>query len=336
MATISDVANLARVSTATVSHVINKTRKVNPETIERVEAAILVLGYRPNPQARSLKTGLSRQIGVLNLSDFDPYFSEVLMGIEGAAREAGYGMLISHSEFHLERQMADMNLLLGNGVDGLIINSLIEDEEIFERLRCLRIPYLLLQFYSPDLPADCIHNDDEQAGYNATVYLLGLGHTRIGCISGYASPTQSAYNRLSGYRRALEENNIPFKMDYFCMTCYTLKEGYDSFINLQNLPEKPTAVITYSDPLAIAAIRAAVDLGLSVPGDISVIGFDDIEFANYSIPRLTTIYQEKALLGRLAFEMLIKRIHQPDLPFERKILPSHLVIRESCSPLMEE
>jgi len=333
MATISEVARLAGVSSATVSHVMNKTRKVNPETVERVESAIRELDYRPNAQARSLKTGLSRQVGVINLSSIDPYFSEVLLGIERVANAQGYAVLMEHSGYDERQQMVNLNLLLENGVDGVIINSPMVTDEFYALLRKLTIPCVMLQFYDETLPVDFIHTDDLNAAYQATAYLLDLNHTRVACIAGWANPEHSAYQRRAGYQKALLERGLPIRKDYFVVSQYSIEEGYNYFKQLRALPESPTALITYSDLLALGVLRAAADMGLSVPGDVSVIGFDDIELASYTVPRLTTVYQEKAVMGQMAFERLHQRIQNPGLPLERKVLPTHLVVRESCGLL---
>jgi LacI family transcriptional regulator len=332
MATIRDVAELAGVSTATVSHVLNKTRKVNPDTLARVEAAIEELNYRPNAQARSLKTGLSYQIGVINISSIDPFFSAVLHGLERAATAEGYGVLVGNSEFLLEQQESNIDLLIDKGIDGMIINSPIVTEEFYALLRELTIPCIMLQFYDESLPVDFIHPDDLTAAYNATSHLLDLNHTRVACIAGFAYRQHSAYQRGEGYRKALQDRGLPFREDYFVVTDYSIQQGYDTFTQLRALPDPPTAFIAYSDELAMGALRAAADLGLSVPGDVSIIGFDDLDLASYTIPRLTTVFQEKALLGQLAFERLRSRIDDPSLPPQRTILPTRLIVRESCGP----
>lgn len=332
MTTISDVARMANVSGATVSHVINKTRKVNPETIMRVEKAIAVLDYHPNSQARELKTGISNLIGVINISSIDPFFSEVLNGLERSANASGYGVLLRHSEFSNQVQMDNLDLLIRKNIDGLIINSPIMSDAFTEAIRKLKCPCLLLQYYDENLPVDYIHTDDMTAAYETTSYLIALGHTRIACIAGFAYPQHSAFHRRAGYEKALKEHNIPVNHKYFVTTHYTIQEGFDQFNHLRSLNKPPTAFITYSDLLALGAVRAATDNGYSIPEDISIIGFDDIEISSFTVPRLTTVFQEKSLMGQLAFERIRGRISDPTLLPERKILPARLVIRESCGP----
>ncbi len=333
MTTIRDVARLAKVSVATVSHVVNKTRHVNPETSIRVEKAILALDYHPNQQARSLKTGFSKLIGVMNISSIDPFFSEVLFGLDRAAGAAGYAILERNSEFNHEVQMNNLGLLLQKNVDGLIINSPIMTAEFMGVLNKIKCPCLFLQYFDPDLPFDFIHTDDFQAAYNAANHLIALGHRRIACIAGFAYPQHSAYQRRSGYEQALKDNDLTVDKTYFIPTQYALQEGYDAFNKLMALKRKPSAILTYSDSLALGAVRAAADAGLTVPGDVSLVGFDDIEISSFTVPRLTTIAQEKSLMGQLAFERIRARIADSTLPTERQVLPARLVVRESTGPV---
>lgn len=332
MATIKDVARLANVSGATVSHVLNKTRKVNPETIERVNQAIKKLGYRPNAQARGLKTGASFLIGVISISSIDPFFSEVMYGIERTAVNNGYGVILCHSEFNKKFQMDNFNIMLNNNIDGLIINSPILSDNFYEFIRQFKQPCVLLQFFDESLQTDYIHTDDFTAAYDATRYLIGLNHHQIACIGGYTYPQDMAFQRKLGYEKALSDSGIPIDTNYYSTSDFSIDDGYQVFKKFISLAEPPTAIITYSDLLALGAMRAAVDMGLSIPGDISIIGYDDIQLSSFSIPRLTTVFQEKNKLGQLAFERILNRINNPDLPYERQVLQSQLIIRESCGP----
>ncbi|MCE1252243.1 MAG: LacI family transcriptional regulator [Anaerolineae bacterium] len=332
MVTIKDVARLANVSAATVSHVINKTRKVNPETIARVEAAISSLGYRLNSQARSLKTGSSLLIGVITFATYDPFFSEVLAGIERTAYAAGYGVMLRHAEFNLQAQIDSINLLMGNNIDGLIVNSTTITPEFYELIKQIDRPCLFLEFYDPALPVDSLESNNFAAAYQSTLHLLKQGHRRIGCIGGCAYEQVSVSQRRKGYEKALRDAGIYPRDDYFVMTKYQTAEGYAAFTGLRALPEPPTAVITYSDLLALGALRAAADLGLNVPADVSIIGFDDIELASYTVPRLSTVAQDKKLMGEMAFKQIQRRIARPDLAPEHIVLPTRLVLRESSGP----
>ena len=332
MATILDVAKLANVSTATVSHVINKTRKVNPDTLAKVEEAIRELRFQPNQQARSLKTGQSRLIGVLNYYTVDDYFAEILGSLETAAFNAGYNVLLRHPLMHDEKKESDLHHWINQNIDGLIINSPEVDDEYYSLLKNINCPCVILPVNDLDCSCDTIQINDFEISKEAIQYLISLGHKSIACISGYTNEKHSASKRRLGYEAALQEVGLPILPEYFANTDYGIEEGYQQCQNLMNLPHPPTAIFTYSDLLAIGAMRAAQDLGISIPRDLSVIGFDDIALASYTNPRLTTIHQNKQQIGELAVKQLLKRIQSPELPAETILLPTELVIRESTAP----
>jgi LacI family transcriptional regulator len=332
LATILDVAKLAHVSTATVSHVINNTRKVNPDTAARVEKAIQELHFQPNQQARGLKTGKSRLIGVLNYYTVDDYFAEILCRLETAACKAGYNVLLRHPLHDDQRKESDLNNWINQNIDGLIVNSPEVDEEFTSLLENIHCPCVILLIEDVENNCDTIQIDDYEISKNAVQYLIGLGHKQIALISGYSNEKHSASKRQLGYEKALVEANLPILPEYSVNTNYSIEEGYQQCINLMKLAHPPTAILTYSDLLAIGAMRAAKDLNIAIPEELSIIGFDDIALASYTTPRLTTIHQDKELIGALAVNQIIKHIETPDLPPEKIILPTHLVIRESTGP----
>jgi DNA-binding LacI/PurR family transcriptional regulator len=262
----------------------------------------------------------------------DPFFAEVLLGLERAANAQGYSVLLGHSEFDDAQQAANLKSLLEKGVDGLVINSPVVNDTFRDLVARLSVPCVLLQFYDPSLAVDFVHNDDRTAAYEAACYLIGLGHTRLACIAGLTYPEHTAHQRQQGYEQALREHGLPLRAEYFVVSDYSMQQGYDLFRQLWALPERPSALMTYSDLLALGALRAAADLGVSVPGDVSILGFDDIELAGFTVPRLTTVYQEKHLLGQMAFEQIRRRRADPSLPPQRHVVPAHLVVRESCAP----
>lgn len=329
MATMLDVAKLAGVSTATVSHVINKTRKVNPETIAKVEAAILELGFWPNPQARSLKTGRSHLIGVINFNNTDDYFSEVLTSIEATAYAADYDVMLRHSEVDGMDQGVAISAWINKNIDGLIVNSPIVTDDFYGLIARLNCPCVLLHVNDSKSRCDTIRINDREVSEEAIRYLVQLGHKRIACIAGFYYEYHTASDRRIGYEKALAEAGLPLRDEFFTVTDYDIEEGYQQFIELMKLPEPPTAIVTYSDILAIGAIRAAGDLGLSIPEDVSIIGFDNIKLTAYCTPRLTTINQNKQRIGELAVNQILKHIANPGLPPEQVIIPAHLVVRES-------
>ncbi|PKO00326.1 MAG: transcriptional repressor PurR [Chloroflexi bacterium HGW-Chloroflexi-4] len=333
MATILDVAKMAGVSTATVSHVINKTRKVNPETIAKVEEAIQELHFQPNQQARSLKTGQSRLIGVLNYYTVDDYFAEILAGLEATAFKAGYNVMLRHLLHDDQKSGSDLNNWINQNIDGLIINSPEVDESFYGLLDNLKCPCVILHINDMECKCDTIQINDYEISREAIQYLISLGHTRIACVSGYTNDKHTASRRLLGFKGALSEAGLPINPEYLVDTDYGIEEGYQRCLELMKLPLPPSAIFTYSDFLAIGAMRAAHDLGIQIPRDLSIIGFDDISLTSYTSPRLTTIHQDKDLIGELSVKQLLNRIQNPDLPAARIVLPTRLVIRESTGPV---
>ena len=332
MATINDVAKLANVSNATVSHVINETRKVNPETIEKVQWAIKELNYQPNAMARCLKTGNSRLIGVLNYYSIDMYFAEVLTSLEGAAYQAGYDVMLRHTERDGENQGDAISAWINKNIDGLIINSPLIDDQFYELIERVNCPCVLMHIEDERFKGDIIRGNDMQASEEAVKYLIGLGHKRIACISGIAYKYHTASYRKKGYEKALLEAGIPVREEYIVYTDYNIDEGYEAFKTLMSLPEPPTAIFTYYDLLAVGAIRAAADIGIKVPEDVSIMGYDDIRLAKYTSPRLTSINQNKQRIGEMAIQLIVDRIQDNTLPPGHVVLPMNLVVRESTGP----
>jgi len=333
LSTILDVAKLAGVSTATVSHVINKTRKVNPDTTARVEEAIQELHFQPNQQARSLKTGQSHLIGVLNYYTVDDYFAEILSSLETEAFNAGYNVLLRHPVHDDQKTNSDLNTWINRNIDGLIINSPEVDDEYYTLLKSINCPCVILHINDMDCTCDTIQINDFEISQQAIQYLIQLGHTRIACISGYTNDKHTASKRRLGYEEALHKAGIPIHPEYLVNTDYGIEEGYQQCLALMKLPNPPTAIFTYSDLLAIGAMRAAKDLNISIPETLSIIGFDDIALASYTNPRLTTIHQDKKQIGELAVKQLLKRIQNPELPPEQIKLSTRLVFRESTGPV---
>jgi LacI family transcriptional regulator len=265
----------------------------------------------------------------MNYHSVDAYFSEVLRHLEASAHAAGYNVLLRHTEREGGNQGAAISAWLNKNIDGLIFNSPVVTDDFYEQTQKLDCPCVFLHINDTAGKGDIIRVNDLEASENATRYLIELGHQRIACIAGCTYEYQTASHRRVGYEKALQAAGLSIREEYFQCTEYSIQESYYKFKTLMGLPDPPTALITYSDLLAIGAIRAAADMGLSIPGDISIIGYDDIELASYSVPRLTTIYQDKQQIGELAVHQILKHIQNPELPSEEIILPTRLVIRES-------
>ena len=332
MATMKQVAEKARVSTTTVSHVINNTRVVSEDARERVLSVIQELRYIPSAVARSLKNDRTHTLGMMIPNNSNPYFAEIIQGIEDASFQLGYNIILCNSYDDPKKQAAYIRVLMEKRIDGLILVSSGSDEELTQLLADEAIPKVLVDREVSGVAADFIEADHEQGGYDATKYLLQLGHRRIACVAGPDTLLTSG-GRVDGYRKALAEAGIGFRRDYLIHSDFTSHGGFNAFQQLLALPEKPTAIFASNDLMAIGGICAANEAGVRIPQDLSVIGYDDIALASFSTPPLTTIAQPKHAIGEMTAQILANRIAHPEQALRRELLKSTLVVRQSTGPV---
>ncbi|NHI00405.1 MULTISPECIES: substrate-binding domain-containing protein [Oceanimonas] len=332
MATIKDVARLAGVSTSTVSHVLNKTRFVSPEITERVQQAIDQLHYTPSALARSLKVNQTRTLGMLVNSSANPFFAEVVQGVEQRCYELGYSLVLCNTGADSNRLGTSLDMLQQKRVDGIIVMCTRVNLTAGDLERHASLPLVMADWGPVDLDADLIQDSSQRGGRLATEHLLRLGHRRIGCITGPAGQRASE-ERLAGFEAALARAGLAVHRPWVVEGNFELAGGQAAMARLLALPDRPTAVFACNDMMAAGALRALADAGLHVPQDMSLVGYDNIELARYLVPRLTSIEQPKAGLGALAVDALLARIQNPHAP--RRILPLEpsLVARESSAPL---
>jgi LacI family purine nucleotide synthesis repressor len=285
MATIKDVAKRAGVSTTTVSHVINKTRFVAEETKAAVRAAIKDLHYSPSAVARSLKVNNTKSIGLLATSSEAPYFAEVIEAVENSCFAKGYTLILCNSHNNLEKQKAYLAMLAQKRVDGLLVDW-GEAQNDF---------------------TDSIIDNAFEGGYLAGRYLVERGHRDIGAIPGQLNRNTGG-GRYRGFLKAMNEANIAVRDEWVVQGDFEPESGYQAMQKILNQKQRPTAVFCGGDVMAMGAICAADEMGLRVPQDISVIGYDNVRNARYFSPALTTVHQPKERLGEMAFTMLLDRI----------------------------
>jgi len=331
MATMKQVAERAGVSTTTVSHVINRTRVVSKEVQDRVQAVIQELHYIPSAVARSLKNDKTHTLGMLVPNSSNPYFAELIQGIEDAAFRLGYNIILCNSYDDPKKQAAYIRVLLEKRIDGLILVSSGSDRELTRLLSDEKIPKVLVDRELAGVRADFVETDHEQGGYLATKYLIELGHTDIACVSG-PQDLLSSSARVAGYRRALRDAHIRPRADHLVYSDFTSRGGYEAFRKLLALKKRPTAVFAGNDLMAIGGICAAHAQGVQVPRDLSVVGYDDIALASYCNPPLTTISQPKRRIGELTAHILVDRLADVATPLRRELLQPALVARASTAP----
>jgi LacI family transcriptional regulator len=337
MATIRDVAEKAGVSLATVSHVVNNTRYVSDAVREKVIEAMEVVGYRPNALARSLRRGKTHTIGLILPDSSNPFFAEVGRVIEDEAYHQGYSVVLCNTEGSSEKESHYVKVLTEKQVDGIIFLAEGDRAEPLELLLDQKISVVLVDEEVPDYKAtvDVVIIDNYGGGFTATEHLIKLGHRRIACITGPSPVTLSA-ERVTGYRDALAKNNLQYDPSLVLRGDFHQETGYAQTRALLSLSERPTAIFACNDLMAMGALRAAFEMGLRVPQDLSIVGFDDFDFASFTIPPLTTIAQPKDEMGRLAIHLLVDRMTNESHEFKHTCLSTKLIVRGSCGEAKEK
>jgi LacI family transcriptional regulator len=329
MPTIREVAQHAQVSVATVSHVINRTRFVDPETQERVRQAIEALGYRPNMLARSLRRRETRTIGLIVPDNANPFFAEFARVIEDAGFAEGYSVILCNSDRSETKEETYIDVLLAKQVDGLIIMSLTDRVDLLQRVLDAAVPLVVVDRKLTDLAVSQVFIANEQGGYLAGRYLLELGHRRVGCIGG-PSDGNPSWDRVLGFARALAEAGAPLPGGAIVPGDFRYSGGEAGMRTLLERDPKLTAVFASNDLMAIGAVCALRRAGLRVPEDVSVIGFDNILQASTMNPPLTTIEQPINELGQATARLLLDQILKRTTDVVRMTIPTSLVVRDSC------
>ncbi|WP_199780538.1 ribose operon transcriptional repressor RbsR [Cronobacter sakazakii] len=327
---MKDVARLAGVSTSTVSHVINKDRFVSEAIRLRVEDAIRTLNYAPSALARSLKLNQTRTIGMLITASSNPFFSELVRGVERSCFERGYSLVLCNTDGDEQRMNRNLETLLQKRVDGLLLlctETHQPSPAIMKRYPA--IPTVMMDWSPFDGGSDVIQDNSLLGGDIATRYLIDKGYTRIACVTGPLDKTPARL-RLEGYRTAMQRADLPVAEGYEVIGDFEFAGGLRAMQSLLALPEPPQAVFMGNDAMAVGAYQALYQAGLRIPQDIALVGYDDIELASYMTPPLTTIHQPKDELGELAIDVLIHRMAQPELQQQRLQLTPELMVRGSA------
>ncbi|RMG85798.1 MAG: LacI family transcriptional regulator [Chloroflexi bacterium] len=329
--TIFDVARESGVSYSTVSRVLNGFKYVKESTRQKVLEAADRLGYVANLQARSLAGGRSNIIGVLVPGLDNGYIGEIIRGIDEALRDIGYDLMLYTTHRQEGKESRYVQAIANGLTDGLILIVPLIPTAYLDALRQQRFPYVLIDQSDIEESSSIVDATNEKGAYEATRYLIELGHRRIGHITGLMG-LSSAVERLAGYKAALEEAGIPFNPQLVVEGDFWEQSGYEGTQKLLALPQPPTAIFASNDLMAFGAYEAVRTNGLDIPKDISIVGFDDIPQASLVHPKLTTVHQPLDQMGRVAVQILLERIEK-DSPPRRVTLAIHLVIRDSCQPL---
>ncbi|MGV8027197.1 MAG: LacI family DNA-binding transcriptional regulator [Anaerolineaceae bacterium] len=338
MANIQDVAKRANVSITTVSHIINQTRYVSDELTDRVKKAMEELDYHPNSLARGLRSGKTKTIGLVVPDISNQFFAEISRKIEDNGFEHGYSVILCNTDDDPHKEKSYIDVLLAKKVEGIVFISTVVESNNLEKTLEIGVPIVLVDRDINEINSDIVLVDNSVGGFEATKYLIELGHRRIGCIGGPSPITPSA-QRVAGYKRALQEAGIPVDPELIISGDFRYESGNKTMRALLSLPQPPTAVFASNDMMALGAIQAVNDQGMKIPDDISVIGFDNIPFSQTISPTLTTMAQPIHEMADLVVDLLIDKIKlqrqrsraEDQKPtYKRIVLETKLIKRNSC------
>lgn len=336
--TIRDVARLAHVSVTTASAVINGKSSVKEALRLRVNRAIEALDYHPDSVARSLKVRRTKTVGVLVPDVTNPFYPEIMRGMEDAARSSGYCVLFCDSNEDEELERSYLSMLFSRRVDGVLIAS-TNPYAVRDRLLRQRIPFVLYDRVPPNFPGAAVITDNFEASRQAVRYLIGLGHERIAIV--ITNPHLAAVtDRLEGFRQALAEEHLDMREDYFRganIADLSPQKGYQCGVELMHLPDPPSAIFCTNNRMTLGVMRALAELHIPCPDRVSLLGFDDFDWALSASPRVTTVAQPTYEMGKQAMELLVQKMDNGKDDLEKAsphliTLPSELRIRDSTAP----
>ncbi|WP_053157711.1 LacI family DNA-binding transcriptional regulator [Pseudomonas sp. Pf153] len=334
MSNIREVARLAGVSVATVSRTLKSPERVLPETREKVNAAVEQAGYRPNLMAVQFRSRRTGNLVILVPKIANTFFARVISGAQQAAQASGYRLLLCDTQGREDIEQEFAALVYAHQADG-VIQLRASDPFVSLPPGTDALPLVNACEVVKDAPYPTISLDNRAAARAMTEHLLSLGHHRIGIIKGPRS-SPLTLDRVAGYEDALRHAGIAIDPGLICHGDFTLSAGYEGAGVMLGLAERPSALFCENDEMAIGALKRIRQMGLRVPEDISLVGFDDIPFAAYCDPPLTTISQPAEAFGQKAVEMLIARIENKPVAQRHVLLPFELTVRGSTAPMASE
>jgi LacI family transcriptional regulator len=328
-ATINDVAKIAGVSKATVSRVLNGSKPVSEDIRNKVMKVVQETNYKPSSLARSLVSKKTNIFGIIIPDVSNPFFSELVKGVQMTANENGYNILLCNTYDEFDKEMEYLNILDDKEVDGIIFLTSKIEEKHKEFFSSYKNPTVTVSRRFEDMPISSVDIDNFSAAYEVMNYLINLNHKKIAMIRGPLYDKSTGYDRYKGYEKALEDSNINLDENLVVEGKFKVKDGYNAMSKLLTLKELPTAVFCACDEMAIGAIKCIYESGFKVPEDISVVGFDDIPIASMFIPSVTTVRQPVFDFGEKAVDILLRQIKSGVHEEENIVLPTKIIIRKS-------
>jgi len=339
--TIKDIARKTGVSHSTVSRALHGSSLISPETVDRIRQAAQEMGYQPSAAARSLKTNRTQVLGVILSSIADPFFNEILFGIEGVAQEKGYSLFIASSQHDPIRERKIVQTMMEQRTDGVIICSSSFSAEQGHQLLSYGFPVVVLNNQSADDSFHfSIYHDDVDGSQQVTRHLITLGHRRIAYL-GNSRSGRTTSDRLTGFRDTMRDAGMAVPDEYlFEVAGGEAHLGYEAMEYFRRLDKMPTAIFCFNDMLAIGALNACAQAGIRVPEQLSIAGFDNITYSAFTNPTLTTFDQPKRVLGIEAAQLLVDllgyEVGKFPLTQTIKILKGNLLVRNSTAAPVEE
>ncbi len=326
-----DVAQEAEVSTATVSRALNDPAKVRPDLAERVHAAIRRLGYVPHGAARALASQRSQTVGAVVPTLDNAIFARGIEALQQRLSEDGYTLLLAMSEYDLAREVSQVGKLIERGIDGLMLIGEAHDPRLYAMLDAKGLPYVNSWVFREASPHPCIGFKNKEAAHRIASYLIDIGHRDIAMIAGVSRHNDRAADRIVGVRQAMTERGLQFPDALLVERHYDVGEGRQALRQLFDRPTPPTAVICGNDVIAFGALFEARTLGVKVPLDLSIVGFDDLDLASQVDPPLTTMHVPSVRMGKGAAEYLLARL-AGEKPPNATELEASLIVRGTTAP----
>ncbi len=328
---LKDVAQKLNISVSTVSRVVNGKVYVKPETREMVMKALDELNYTPNQVARSLKNKATKTIGIVVPDISEDFFAYVIKGIDNVLSRNGYTIILCDTGESAQKEELYINLLSEKQIDGVILATVCKEHQTLYKLIAKELPIIFIDNL-PHLKTnyDSVIIDNSRASYMAVEHLINLGHKTVGAIIGKMDET-TGYERLSGYKKALEDNHLPVNENLIKIGDFKEKSGYEGMKSLLEMNKDISAVYVASSKMTYGAIKAIKEKGLQIPKDISLVGFDIHDVSGLITPSITTVLQPEERIGKVAGELMLKRLQDSDERYSQKIvLEPEILIRDSC------
>lgn len=331
MVTIKEVAQAAGVSPSTVSRALNDSPLIREETKARIRRIAAELGYERNELARGLVKGVSGVIGLVVPDIANPFFAEITKGVGEVAHQRGYGLILCSTEGDRAKEESYLGILRRKRVDGLILASVTVDDPHLVELKRAGLPFVLVSRLSRTVAGPYVITDDKRGARLAVEHLISLGHERIGFIGG-PEDVQSSRDRREAFADTLSEHGLRLRTDWACFADFSQRAGRAAALRILSQKQRPTAIFAANDVIALGVMEAAGELGLGIPEDLSLVGYDDIVYASLPRVQLTTVAQPTLEMGRIAASYILDVAAGLRIPRLRKVLAPRLIVRASTAP----